>query len=71
MWTQHHPYYPHWDPGGVVMTRVDATHWTITLTGKESTQIEYKYALGSWDYGEKGAIGDLILVELLQGVPTA
>jgi glycosidase/fibronectin type 3 domain-containing protein len=44
---------PDWDPGGVVMTRVDATHWTITLTGKEGTQIEYKYALGSWDFVEK------------------
>ncbi|HET9908725.1 MAG TPA: alpha-amylase family glycosyl hydrolase [Anaerolineales bacterium] len=44
---------PQWDPGGVVLTRVDATHWTITFTGKESTQLEYKYALGSWDYVEK------------------
>jgi len=46
---------PDWNPGGVVMTRVDATHWTITLTGKESTQIEYKYALGDWDHVEKDA----------------
>ncbi len=44
---------PQWNPGGVVLTRVDATHWTITLTGKEGVQIEYKYALGSWDYVEK------------------
>ncbi len=44
---------PQWNPGGVVLTRVDATHWTITLTGTEATQIEYKYALGSWDYVEK------------------
>jgi glycosidase len=44
---------PQWNPGGVQMTRVNATTWTITLTGKESTQIEYKYALGSWDYVEK------------------
>ena len=44
---------PQWDPGGVVLTRVDATHWTITLTGKEGVQIEYKYTLGSWDYVEK------------------
>ena len=44
---------PQWNPGGVVLTRVDATHWTITLTGKETTQIEYKYALGSWDHVEK------------------
>jgi hypothetical protein len=46
---------PQWDPGGVQLTRLDATRWTITLTGKESTQIEYKYALGSWDYVEKDA----------------
>ena len=46
---------PQWDPAGVELTRVDATHWTITLTGTETTQIEYKYALGSWDYVEKDA----------------
>ncbi|MFN8595929.1 MAG: alpha-amylase family glycosyl hydrolase [Anaerolineae bacterium] len=44
---------PQWNPGGVVLTRVDATHWTITLTGKETTQIEYKYTLGDWDHVEK------------------
>ncbi len=53
---------PDWNPGGVVLTRVDATHWTITLTGKEGVQIEYKYALGDWDHGEKdnvcGEIGN-------------
>ena len=51
---------PQWDPGGVVLNRVDSTHWTITLTGKESTQIEYKYALGDWEHGEKGASCDEI-----------
>jgi hypothetical protein len=44
---------------------VDATHWTITLTGKEATQIEYKYAQGSWDYVEKdnicGEVGNRLL----------
>jgi glycosidase/fibronectin type 3 domain-containing protein len=51
---------PQWNPGGVVLTRVDATHWTITLTGKESTQIEYKYTLGSWDFVEKdNACGEI------------
>jgi hypothetical protein len=51
---------PQWNPGGVVLTRVDATHWTITLTGKESTQIEYKYTLGDWDHVEKdGACGEI------------
>jgi hypothetical protein len=53
---------PAWNPGGVVLTRVDATHWTVTLSGKENTQIAYKYAMGAWDYVEKdnacGEIGD-------------
>jgi len=49
---------PEWNPSGVVLTHVDATHWTITLTGQETTQIEYKYTLGSWDYVEKGAACD-------------
>jgi hypothetical protein len=56
---------PQWNPGGVKLTRVNATTWTITLTGREGTQIAYKYALGSWDYVEKGAscdeIGDRLL----------
>jgi hypothetical protein len=51
---------PQWDPGGVRLTRVNATTWTITLTGKETTQIEYKYTLGSWDYVEKGGACDEI-----------
>jgi hypothetical protein len=51
---------PAWDPGGVDLLRVDATHWTITLSGAEFTQIEYKYTLGSWDYVEKGATCDEI-----------
>jgi len=46
---------PNWNPGGVVLTQVDPTQWTITLTGPESTEIEYKYTLGSWDFVEKGA----------------
>ncbi len=51
--------HPQWDPGGVVLTRVDGTTWTITFTGREGTQIEYKYALGSWDYVEKdGSCGE-------------
>jgi hypothetical protein len=46
---------PEWDPAGVVLTRVDATHWAITLTGREGTQLEYKYVLGAWEYVEKDA----------------
>jgi glycosidase/fibronectin type 3 domain-containing protein len=52
--------YPQWDPGAVALTRVDATHWTITFTGKENTPIEYKYTLGDWDHVEKdGTCGEI------------
>ncbi len=51
---------PQWDPGGAQLARIDATTWTITLSGKEGVQIEYKYALGSWDYVEKdSACGEI------------
>jgi glycosidase len=57
--------YPQWDPGAVALTRVDTTHWTIAFTGKEGTQIEYKYTLGDWDHVEKdsvcGEIGNRLL----------
>jgi hypothetical protein len=44
----------------VVLTRVDDRHWTLTVTGKEGTQLEYKYTLGSWDFVEKdGACGEI------------
>jgi hypothetical protein len=46
---------PQWDPGATPLTRVDATHWSITLSGKEGTQLEYKYTLGDWDHVEKDA----------------
>jgi hypothetical protein len=56
---------PDWNPGGVALTKVSDTLWTLTVTGKEGTQIEYKYALGSWDYVEKdnvcGEIGNRML----------
>jgi glycosidase len=45
--------WPQWNPSGAPLTRVDATHWTITFTGKESTQLEYKYVLEQWEYVEK------------------
>jgi hypothetical protein len=54
--------YPQWDPGATQLTRVNATHWTISFTGKEGTQLEYKYTLGDWDHVEKddlcGEIGN-------------
>ena len=49
---------PSWDAGGVLLSQVDDTHWVITLTGLDTTQIEYKYTLGSWDFVEKGALCD-------------
>jgi hypothetical protein len=45
---------PDWDPDAVILTRVDSTHWTITLSGKEGITIEYRYTLGTWDHVEKG-----------------
>jgi glycosidase len=52
--------YPQWNPGGVALTRTDATHWTITFTGKESTQLAYKFTLGDWEHVEKdGACGEI------------
>jgi hypothetical protein len=54
---------PDWDPTETALTRVDATHWTITLTGKEGVQLEYKYALDdpeAWRMVEKdGACGEI------------
>jgi hypothetical protein len=51
---------PDWDQGAVVLTRLDATHWTITFTGLETTQIEYKYTLGDWEHVEKdGSCGEI------------
>lgn len=56
---------PDWDPGSVVLTRMDATHWAIDLSGAESTQLEYKYTLGDWDHVEKGAACDEIANRIL------
>jgi glycosidase len=57
--------YPQWDPTGGTMTRVDATHWMITFTGNEGTNLEYKYVLGDWNFVEKdagcGEIGNRLL----------
>jgi hypothetical protein len=49
------PTLPQWDPAGVVMAKVDDTHWTVTLHGLEGTNIGYKYVLGDWNYVEKDA----------------
>jgi hypothetical protein len=49
---------PEWNPGATVLTRVDATHWSITLSGNEGVQVQYKYTLGDWEHVEKGAACD-------------
>jgi glucoamylase len=46
---------PDWNPAGIAMTRVDATHWTATLSGPAGAAVQYKYTLGDWDHVEKGA----------------
>ena len=43
------------DPGATAMTRVDATHWRIELTGAEDTRIDYVYTLGNWETKERDA----------------
>jgi glycosidase len=45
---------PNWDPAGLVMTKIDDRHWTITLDLPEGTAIQYKYVRGTWDAVEKG-----------------
>jgi hypothetical protein len=47
--------YPDWDPGAVALAKVGDYEWEITFAGPESTYVEYKYTLGSWDFVEKGA----------------
>jgi hypothetical protein len=47
--------YPQWNPGGTTLTQTGPYTWTITFTGTENLEIQYKYTLGSWDYVEKGA----------------
>ena len=44
-----------WNPGGDPMTRLDDTTWTITLPFVDATELEYKYARGSWEAVEKDA----------------
>ncbi|MCL4516482.1 MAG: CBM20 domain-containing protein [Firmicutes bacterium] len=49
------PYY--WNPGNRPMTRVDETHWAITMMMDEGTRIEYKYTRGNWGKVEKNPDG--------------
>jgi len=54
------PSLPSWNPGGAQMTRADATHWKITLSGAAGTTFQYKYTLGDWTFVEKGSNCDEI-----------
>jgi glucoamylase len=46
---------PDWNANGLAMTRTDATHWTVALTGPAGAALQYKFTLGDWDHVEKGA----------------
>jgi hypothetical protein len=46
---------PEWDADGVVLTRDDTTHWSVTLSGREGTNIEYKYTNADFNWVEKDA----------------
>jgi hypothetical protein len=43
-----------WDLVAMPMTRVDKTHWRITLVVNERYPMLYKYTLGDWEHVEKG-----------------
>ncbi|MDK2806115.1 MAG: hypothetical protein PWQ94_1279 [Thermoanaerobacterium sp.] len=47
-----------WDPSSQQMKKVNENTYSITLTLDEGTQIEYKYARGSWDKVEKDEYGN-------------
>ena len=42
-----------WDPAGTPMTKVDDTHWSITLPFTEGDAPQYKFTRGSWEAVEK------------------
>ena len=43
------------NPGATAMTRVDRSHWTITLPFEDGQHPQYKYTRGTWDAVEKDA----------------
>ncbi|WP_031314260.1 alpha amylase N-terminal ig-like domain-containing protein [Caldanaerobacter subterraneus] len=49
-----------WNPSARPMTKTGPNSYSITLTLNEGTQLEYKYARGSWDKVEKGEYGEEI-----------
>ncbi|QMU69513.1 hypothetical protein GXP74_15975 [Streptacidiphilus sp. P02-A3a] len=43
-----------WAANGVLMTRVDATHFTVTLTAAKAATLAYKFTLnGNWSNNEE------------------
>lgn len=46
---------PDWAASGVPATRVDATHWTVTVLGVAGATLQYKYTLGDWSYVERSS----------------
>ncbi|MGZ3600913.1 MAG: alpha-amylase family glycosyl hydrolase, partial [Ktedonobacterales bacterium] len=50
-------YVNNWDPGATAMSKVDATHWAITMDLPLGKTINYKYTRGSWDSVQKDALG--------------
>ena len=49
-----------WNPGSTPMTKVDATHWTISLPFEDGQHPQYKYVRGTWDAVEKdGGCGEI------------
>ena len=49
-----------WNPGATPMTKVDATHWTISLPFEDGQHPQYKYVRGTWDAVEKdGGCGEI------------
>lgn len=46
---------PDWAANGIPATRVDSTHWTVTLLGVAGASYQYKYTLGDWNYVERSS----------------
>jgi glycosidase len=49
---------PAWNPGGIPMSEMGGDIWQTTLSLLDGATIEYKYARGNWDKGEKGTNGN-------------
>lgn len=47
-----------WNPAGEALTKIDATHYSVTLTILDGTTAEYKITRGNWETVEKEADGN-------------